>query len=85
VAFPFPYAKLSSVCVDPLRYEEFHLVLQALDPGLSFALFCVSLTVFVKLFARLIQNGHINVSFSKGEGGACSILNGKVESLHRNT
>uniref|UniRef100_A0A8C0X4Q9 Transmembrane protein 212 n=1 Tax=Castor canadensis TaxID=51338 RepID=A0A8C0X4Q9_CASCN len=59
VAFPFPYAKLSSVCVDPLRYEEFHLVLQALDL-LSFALFCVSLTVFVKLFARLIQNGHIN-------------------------
>ncbi|XP_029422898.1 transmembrane protein 212 isoform X2 [Nannospalax galili] len=60
VTFPFPYTKFPSVCVDPLHYEEFHLTLQALDLGLSIALFCVSLTVFTKLSARLIQNGHVN-------------------------
>ncbi|XP_008565078.1 PREDICTED: transmembrane protein 212 [Galeopterus variegatus] len=60
VAFPFPYAKFLSVCVDPPHYGEYHLTLQALDMCLSFALLCASLTVFLKLSARLIQNGHIN-------------------------
>ncbi|XP_045395621.1 transmembrane protein 212 isoform X1 [Lemur catta] len=61
VAFPFPYAQFPSVCVDPPRYEEYHLTLQALDLCLSSGLLCTSLTVFVKLSARLIRNGHINV------------------------
>lgn len=60
VAFPFPYTKFPSVCVDPLHYEEYHLTLQALDLGLSLTLFCVSVAVFVKLSARLMQTGHVN-------------------------
>uniref|UniRef100_A0A8C9A1Q5 Transmembrane protein 212 n=1 Tax=Prolemur simus TaxID=1328070 RepID=A0A8C9A1Q5_PROSS len=60
VAFPFPYAQFPSVCVDPPHYEEYHLTLQALDLCLSSGLLCMSLTVFVKLSARLIRNGHIN-------------------------
>ncbi|KAM9087982.1 transmembrane protein 212 isoform X2 [Balaenoptera ricei] len=60
VAFPFPYAKFPSVCVDPPHYEEYHLTLQALDLCLSFAMLCVSLTAFITLSARLIRNGHIN-------------------------
>ncbi|XP_069328099.1 transmembrane protein 212 [Eulemur rufifrons] len=67
VAFPFPYAQFPSVCVDPPHYEEYHLTLQALDLCLSSALLCTSLTVFVKLSARLIRNGHINVSLDRGE------------------
>uniref|UniRef100_A0A2K6ANZ0 Transmembrane protein 212 n=1 Tax=Macaca nemestrina TaxID=9545 RepID=A0A2K6ANZ0_MACNE len=51
VTFPYPY---------------YHLTLQALDLCLSFTLLCTSLTVFIKLSARLIQNGHINLSFNKG-------------------
>ncbi|XP_052587836.1 transmembrane protein 212 [Peromyscus californicus insignis] len=69
VTFPFPYTKFPSVCVDPLHYEEYHLALQALDLGLSFTLFCVSLSVFIKLSARLLQNGHIHVSSNKGRLG----------------
>ncbi|XP_033618158.1 transmembrane protein 212 isoform X1 [Fukomys damarensis] len=61
VAFPFPYAKFPSVCVDPLHYEEYHLTLQAIDLCLSFAVFCTSLMVFIKFSARIIQNGHIIV------------------------
>ncbi|XP_032752894.1 transmembrane protein 212 [Rattus rattus] len=60
VAFPFPYTKFPSVCVDPLHYEEYHLTLQALDLGLSLTLFCVSVAVFIKLSARLMQTGHVN-------------------------
>ncbi|XP_028731637.1 transmembrane protein 212 isoform X1 [Peromyscus leucopus] len=69
VTFPFPYTKFPSVCVDPLHYEEYHLALQALDLGLSFTLFCVSLGLFIKLSARLLQNGHIHVSSNKGRLG----------------
>nr|XP_035133938.1 transmembrane protein 212 isoform X4 [Callithrix jacchus] len=60
VAFPYQYAKFPIACVDPPHYEEYHLTLQALDLCLSFALLCTSLTVFIKLSARLIQHGHIN-------------------------
>ncbi|XP_035873589.1 transmembrane protein 212 isoform X3 [Phyllostomus discolor] len=60
VAFPFPYAKFPSVCVDPPHYEEYHLTLQTFDLCLSFVMFCASLTVSLKLSARLIWNGHIN-------------------------
>ncbi|KAM5276671.1 transmembrane protein 212 isoform 1-T1 [Hipposideros larvatus] len=60
VAFPFPYAKFPSVCVDPPHYEEYHLTLQAFDLGLSLAMLCASLTVFLKLCIRLVCNGHIN-------------------------
>ncbi|XP_007114597.1 transmembrane protein 212 [Physeter macrocephalus] len=81
VAFPFPYAKFPSLCVDPPHYEEYHLTLQALDLCLSFAMLCVSLTAFITLSARLIRNGHINVSFQKGGASSCSILNAKMESL----
>ncbi|ELW60920.1 Transmembrane protein 212 [Tupaia chinensis] len=66
VAFPFPYTKFPSVCVDPPHYEEYHLALQVLDLCLSFALLCVALTVFVKLSLRLIQNGHINTFRHQG-------------------
>ncbi|XP_002716367.1 transmembrane protein 212 [Oryctolagus cuniculus] len=65
VAFPFPYAKFPSICVDPPHYEEYHLTLQALDLCLSFVLLCTSLTVFIKLSTRLIKNGHINISSNK--------------------
>uniref|UniRef100_A0A8C3WLU5 Transmembrane protein 212 n=1 Tax=Catagonus wagneri TaxID=51154 RepID=A0A8C3WLU5_9CETA len=74
VAFPFPYAKFPSVCVDPPHYEEYHLTLQAFDLCLSSAMLCVSLTMFVLLSARLLQNGHVNVSFQKGGASSCSIL-----------
>ncbi|XP_037682990.1 transmembrane protein 212 isoform X2 [Choloepus didactylus] len=60
VAFPFPYAKFPSICVDPPLYAEYHLTLQALDLCLSFAMFCASLTVLVKLSTRLLRNGDIN-------------------------
>ncbi|XP_030108377.1 transmembrane protein 212 isoform X2 [Mus musculus] len=60
VTFPFPYTKFPSVCVDPLHYEEYHLTLQVLDLCLSLILFCVSLAVFIKLSARLMQTGYIN-------------------------
>ncbi|XP_042854917.1 transmembrane protein 212 isoform X1 [Panthera tigris] len=62
VAFPFPYAKFPSACVDPPHYEAYHLTLQAFDLCLSFAMFCVSLTVFIKLSAGLIWNRHIHTS-----------------------
>uniref|UniRef100_A0A8C9IEF0 Transmembrane protein 212 n=1 Tax=Piliocolobus tephrosceles TaxID=591936 RepID=A0A8C9IEF0_9PRIM len=55
VTFPYPYAKFSSAYVDPPHYKEYHLTLQALDLYLSFTLLCTSLTVFIKLSARLIQ------------------------------
>ncbi|OBS80516.1 hypothetical protein A6R68_21281 [Neotoma lepida] len=71
VTFPFLYTKFPSVCVDPLHYEEYHLALQALDLCLSFFLFCVSLGVFIKLSARLLQNGHMDGNLmSQVEKGA---------------
>lgn len=69
VTFPFPYTKFPSVCVDPLHYEEYHLALQALDLCLSSSLFCVSLAVLIKLSARLLQSGNVNVSVNKGRPG----------------
>ncbi|PNI77830.1 TMEM212 isoform 1, partial [Pan troglodytes] len=66
VTFPYPYAKFPLACVDPPHYEEYHLTLQALDLCLSFTLLCTSLTVFIKLSARLIQNGHINMQLPAG-------------------
>lgn len=71
VAFPFPYTKFPSICVDPPHYEEYHLILQAVDLCLSFFLLCVSLTVFIKLSIRFIQNGHVDVSSSKGGAHSC--------------
>uniref|UniRef100_A0A2K6PM96 Transmembrane protein 212 n=1 Tax=Rhinopithecus roxellana TaxID=61622 RepID=A0A2K6PM96_RHIRO len=65
VTFPYPYAKFSLAYVDPPHYKEYHLTLQALNLCLSFTLLCTSLTVFIKLSARLIQNGHTNLSFNK--------------------
>ncbi|XP_006910937.1 transmembrane protein 212 [Pteropus alecto] len=81
VAFPFPYAKFPSVCVDPPHYEEYHLTLQAFDLCLSFAMLCASLTVFLKFCARLFWNGHINVSSKKGGAGSYFILYAEMESL----
>ncbi|KAM4889085.1 transmembrane protein 212 isoform 2-T2 [Thomomys bottae] len=60
IAFPFPYSQFPSVCVDPPHYEEYHLALQVIDLCLSLVLFCTSLTVVIKLSARLLQNGHMN-------------------------
>ncbi|XP_046515793.1 transmembrane protein 212 [Equus quagga] len=77
VAFPFLYAKFPSVCVDPPHYEDYHLMLQAFNLCLSFFMLCVSLTALVNLSARLIKNGHINVSFQKGGVSSCSVLNAK--------
>lgn len=48
-----------------MHYEEYHLTLQALDLGLSLTLFCVSVAVFIKLSARLMQTGHVNVSLNQ--------------------
>lgn len=81
VAFPFPYAKFPSVCVDPLHYEEYHLTLQAFDLCLSFAMLCASLTVFLKLCVRLIWNGHIHVSLEAGVASNRPEPNSKMESL----
>ena len=81
VAFPFPYAKFPSVCVDPPHYEEYNVTLQALDLCLSFAMICVSLTAFIALSARLIQNGHVSVSLQSRADTSCTILNANMESL----
>ncbi|XP_019590669.2 transmembrane protein 212 isoform X1 [Rhinolophus sinicus] len=81
VAFPFPYAKFPSVCVDPPHYEEYHLTLQAFDLCLSFAMLCASLTVFLKLCVRLIWNGHIHVSLEAGVASCRPEPNSKMESL----
>ncbi|XP_006861923.1 PREDICTED: transmembrane protein 212 [Chrysochloris asiatica] len=81
VIFPFPYAKFPSVCVDPPHYEEYHLTLQVLDLCLSFAMLCTSLTALIKLSARLIHNGDINVSVTKRRTSSCFVLNAKVEGL----
>ncbi|KAM8902241.1 transmembrane protein 212 [Lycaon pictus] len=85
VAFPFPYAKFPSVCVDPPHYEEYHLALQAFDLCLSFAMLCVSLTVLIKLSAGRIWKRHSQVSFQKGGTRSCSIPNATMESLHVST
>ncbi|XP_006120896.1 transmembrane protein 212 [Pelodiscus sinensis] len=70
VLFPFPYQEFLSLCKDPLHYEWYHLVLQILDLCSSFVMFCASLVFVVKLIARLLQFGHLNVSFNHdGEGG----------------
>uniref|UniRef100_A0A096N524 Transmembrane protein 212 n=1 Tax=Papio anubis TaxID=9555 RepID=A0A096N524_PAPAN len=66
VTFPYPYAKFPLAYVDIPHYKEYHLTLQALDLCLSFTLLCTSLTVFIKLSARLIQNGHINMQLPAG-------------------
>ncbi|XP_075403998.1 transmembrane protein 212 [Tenrec ecaudatus] len=78
VAFPFPYAKFSSVCVDPPHYEEYHLALQVLDLGLSFAMLCASLMALGKLSARLVRNGDINMEAEiDGHLKACNdVING---------
>lgn len=81
VAFPFPYANFPSACVDPPHYEEYHLTLQVFDLCLSFAMLCVSLTVFIKLSAGLIWKRHLHVSFQKGGTHSYSILNAKIGSL----
>ncbi|XP_054985659.1 transmembrane protein 212 [Sorex araneus] len=60
VAFPFPYTKFPSLCLDPPHYEEYHLTLQTFDLVLSFVMFCASLMVFIKISAGLIWNGQIN-------------------------
>uniref|UniRef100_A0A8C5L6K3 Transmembrane protein 212 n=1 Tax=Jaculus jaculus TaxID=51337 RepID=A0A8C5L6K3_JACJA len=53
VVFPFLYAKFPLVCVDLALYEKYHMMLQALDLGLSIALFCTSLAGLKKLSTRL--------------------------------
>ncbi|KAM8770489.1 LOW QUALITY PROTEIN: transmembrane protein 212 [Rhynchonycteris naso] len=63
VAFPF-HAKFKSVCVDP-THDEYHLMLQTFDLCLSFAMLCVTLTVFLQLSARLTLSGHIKESFEE--------------------
>ncbi|XP_022269953.2 transmembrane protein 212 [Canis lupus baileyi] len=75
VAFPFPYAKFPSVCVDPPHYEEYHLALQAFDLCLSFAMLCVSLTVLIKLSAGRIWKRHSQYSavVFKSDSNASSI------------
>ncbi|KAM9126962.1 transmembrane protein 212 [Pangshura tecta] len=70
VLFPFPYEKFMSLCKDPLHYEWYHLVLQILDLCSSVVMFCASLAIVIKLTARLLQSGHLNVSINHyGEGG----------------
>lgn len=81
VAFPFPYAKFPSVCVDPPHYEEYHLTLQAFDLCLSFAMLCASLTVFLKLCVRLLWNEQVHVSLEAGVASSRPVLNSKTESL----
>uniref|UniRef100_A0A8D0H3U1 Transmembrane protein 212 n=1 Tax=Sphenodon punctatus TaxID=8508 RepID=A0A8D0H3U1_SPHPU len=62
VFYPFPYDTFTSLCKDPLHYESFHLALQILDLLSSFAMLCASLVLVIKLTARLLQFGHLNVS-----------------------
>ncbi|XP_034638245.1 transmembrane protein 212 [Trachemys scripta elegans] len=70
VLFPFPYEEFMSLCKDPLHYEWYHLILQILDLCSSFVMFCASLAIVIKLTARLLQFGHLNVSINHyGEGG----------------
>lgn len=58
VAFPFPYTKFPSLCLDPLHYEEYHLILQTFDLFLSFLMFCASLMVFIKLSTKHLEWTH---------------------------
>ncbi|XP_060026962.1 transmembrane protein 212 isoform X3 [Erinaceus europaeus] len=67
VAFPFPYTRYPTLCVDPPNYEAYHLALQVLDLFLSVATLCVSLAVLLGFAARLLRTGNVNGP-SAGEG-----------------
>ncbi|XP_060026961.1 transmembrane protein 212 isoform X2 [Erinaceus europaeus] len=60
VAFPFPYTRYPTLCVDPPNYEAYHLALQVLDLFLSVATLCVSLAVLLGFAARLLRTGNVN-------------------------
>nr|XP_056706347.1 transmembrane protein 212 [Euleptes europaea] len=62
--FPFPYGKFASACKDPLHYEWYHVALQILDFCSSLAVLSTSAATVVKLTARLLQFGHLNVSIN---------------------
>ncbi|XP_074048621.1 transmembrane protein 212 [Macrotis lagotis] len=65
VIFPFHYMKYPSICLDPLHYEEYHLILQIVDLASGLVMLCASLTVLVKLFLRLLRFGDLNGSPQK--------------------
>nr|XP_034989698.1 transmembrane protein 212 [Zootoca vivipara] len=68
VLLPFPYGKYSSLCKDPAGYEWYHLALQVLDACSSLAMLSASLAIVIKLTARLLQFGHLNVSITQWQG-----------------
>uniref|UniRef100_A0A8C8RCR7 Transmembrane protein 212 n=1 Tax=Pelusios castaneus TaxID=367368 RepID=A0A8C8RCR7_9SAUR len=74
ILFPFPYDEFMSLCKDPSHYEWYHLVLQILDLCSSFIVFCASLAFVIKLTARLVRFGHLNVSINQdGKGGLLTV------------
>ncbi|KAJ1087582.1 hypothetical protein NDU88_000749 [Pleurodeles waltl] len=60
ITFPFPYSKYMSVCIDPLHYEPYHLILQIIDVCSSVTILGASLALVIKLTARLIYSGSLN-------------------------
>ncbi|XP_053567796.1 LOW QUALITY PROTEIN: transmembrane protein 212 [Bombina bombina] len=60
IKFPFPYAKFMNVCKDPVSYEWYHLSLQVIDLVSSVAILCSSLSLVIRLSARIITSGQLN-------------------------
>ncbi|GCC33464.1 hypothetical protein chiPu_0011933 [Chiloscyllium punctatum] len=60
VQFPYQYT-LPIVCVDPLFYEYYHLVLQIVSLIISAAMFSLSLVFCIRLTARFKSTGTLTV------------------------
>ncbi|XP_040287004.1 transmembrane protein 212 [Bufo bufo] len=60
IKFPFPYANFQNVCQEPLHYEWYHLALQIFDLTSSVFIMCSSLSLLIKLSARLLRTGTLN-------------------------
>ncbi|KAM8953123.1 transmembrane protein 212 [Pelodytes ibericus] len=62
IKYPFPYATFVNVCQDPKSYEVYHLVLQVTDLISSVAIFFSSLALLIKLSARKVRYGTLNIT-----------------------
>ncbi|MEE6501421.1 hypothetical protein FKM82_004169 [Ascaphus truei] len=61
ITFPFPYAKFLNVCQDPYFYEWYFLILQIIDLLSSVAILFSSMALVIRLSARIIHLGTLNV------------------------
>ncbi|CAJ0934434.1 unnamed protein product [Ranitomeya imitator] len=60
IKYPFPYTKFQNVCQEPLHYEWYHLALQIFDLTSSVCIMCSSLSLVIKLSARILRTGTLN-------------------------